>query len=372
MESDIPLLAVLIRLALFAASFLVVGFFACSETAFLSMDKWAVEGLRDAGDRRAAVLRGLDEDFRNTTSALLIGTNVFTVLASVMLASLADILAFGETLTTAILPLLLTALMFFLSQLVPKTYASRAPTEIALSVAPVLSFVTAVLRPVSQILSFGPYLLARLVGKNAHSAESVSDEPVRLAVDLAAEEGQVDKEAGEVIVGVLDSSDTTVADVMVPLPSAFVLDEETTLEDALAELRQHRFSRVPVVDKAGKVVGLVYLKDVLRQVLREPQSPLTVGDIMREPLRVSPTDNILDVLGPMRKGRVHLAVVADGDRTVGIVTLDDILEEIVGDIPEAQLGRTPLKKQPVDVRTSVPGLAESDAFDTWGMDGNAR
>ena len=108
-----------------------------------------------------------------------------------------------------------------------------------------------------------------MVGKNA-IPRSVSDEPVRLAVDLAAEEGQVDKEAGEVIVGVLDSSDTTVADVMVPLPSAFVLDEETTLEDALAELRQHRFSRVPVVDKAGKVVGLVYLKDVLRQVLREP------------------------------------------------------------------------------------------------------
>jgi putative hemolysin len=370
MESDIPLWAVGLRLVLFFASFLIVGFFAASETAFLSMDKWAVEGLKDE-DRRAKVLSDLEKDFRNTTSALLIGTNVFTVLSSVMAASLADILAFNETLRNAVLPLAITALMFFFSQLVPKTYASRSPTEMALAVAPVLSVISRVLRPVSSILSLGPHLLAQSVGESARSVESISDEPVRLAVDLAAEEGQVDKDAGEVIVGVLDSSDIRVSDIMVPLPSAFVFEENTRVKDALNQLRAHRFSRVPVVDGGGEVVGLVYMKDVLRQVMKEPDCRKNVRDIMRKPLRVSPSDSVLDVLGPMRKDRIHLAVVFDGEHTVGIVTLDDVLEEIVGDMPDAAVGRVLSKKapyeEPHDMKRVVSGLQESDAFDAVGL-----
>lgn len=375
MESDIPLWAVGLRLVLFVASFLVVGFFAAAETAFLSMDKWAVEGLKDE-DQRAKVLSDLEKDFRNTTSALLIGTNVFTVLSSVMAASLADILAFNETLRSAVLPLFVTALMFFFSQLVPKTYASRSPTEMALAVAPALSVITRVLRPVSTVLSLGPHLLARSVGENAANGEAVSDEPVRLAVDLAAEEGRVDRDAGEVIVGVLDSSDIRVSDIMVPLPSAFVFEENTKVKDALYQLRTHRFSRVPVVDREGKVVGLVYMKDVLRQVVKEPDCPLEVRDIMREPLRVSPSDNILDVLRPMRQGRVHLAVVVDGDRTAGIVTLDDILEEIVGDMPETAVGRALARRPPqdrhVETKAVARELGEPDALDTAEMNENNR
>ncbi|HHY75320.1 MAG TPA: DUF21 domain-containing protein [Firmicutes bacterium] len=368
MESDIPLWSVGIRLILFFASFLIVGFFAASETAFLSKDKWAVEGLKEDGDRRAAILSDLDKDFRNTTSALLIGTNVFTVLTSVMAASVADLLALGGTLKSTVLPLAVTAFMFFFSQLVPKTYASRAPTELALSVAPVLAVLTKVLRPVSSVLSLGPHLLAQSVGEDEEGAGAVSDEPVRLAVDLAAEEGQVDREAGEVIVGVLDSSDIRVADIMVPLPSAFVFEENTRVQDALEELRVHRFSRVPVVDGEGKVVGLVYMKDVLRQVLREPDSRLLVRDIMRRPLRVSPSDSILDVLAPMRQDRIHLAVVVDGDRAVGIVTLDDVLAEIVGDIQEAVVDRPSpsTSSQPYEMKAVVGGLGEHDAFDAVG------
>lgn len=375
MESDIPLWALGLRLVLFIASFLIVGFFAASETAFLSKDRWAVEGLKDE-DRRAQVLSDLDRDFRNTTSALLIGTNVFTVLASVMAASLANILALNETISSTVLPLAITALMFFFSQLVPKTYASRSPTELALTVAPVLSVISRVLRPVSSVLSLGPHLLAQSVGNGSETEESVSDEPVRLAVDLAAEGGQVDRDAGEVIVGVLDSSDIRVSDVMVPLPSAFVFDENIKVQEALNQLRTHRFSRVPVVDGDGRVVGLVYMKDVLRQVMKEPGCTLEVREIMRKPLRVSPSDSILDVLGTLRKDRVHLAVVVDGGQTVGIVTLDDILEEIVGDMHETAVGKVQPKKPshepPRGMKAVVSGLGESDAFDTAELNGFGR
>ncbi|MGI6633489.1 MAG: hemolysin family protein [Bacillota bacterium] len=373
MESDVPLLPVIIRSTLFLISFLIVGFFAGSETAFLSMDAWAVEGLKETGDRRAALLSALNEDSRNTTSAILIGTNVFTVLASVMGASLADLFRAGETFSGTILPLMITALMFFFSQLVPKTYASKSPTEMALAVAPLLNWITTVLKPMSTVLSLGPYLVAKFVGKKAESEQSISDAPVRLAVGLAAEEGQVDKEEGEVIVGVLDSSDTLVADIMVPLANAFVFSPETTVSDALHDIRQKRFSRVPVVSKDGNVEGLVYMKDVLRQAVKEPGCRLPVTSLMRPPLRVAPTDNILDVLAPMRKNRVHLAIVVDGQKPVGIVTLDDILEEIVGVMPEAVRGRPAQRKQSPPARVVVregfeEGYSESDGFETVSLE----
>lgn len=371
MESDIPLSAVLVRSILFFVSFLALAFFAGSETAFLSMDSWAVEGLKAAGDRRAGLLSKLREDSRNTTSALLIGTNIFTVLASVMGASLADLFDVNETFANAVLPLLITTLMFFFSQLVPKTYASKSPTEMAFAVAPALSLLTRVLRPVSTVLSLGPHALARVVGKRASIGQSVSDEPVRLAVDLAAQEGKVDREEGEVIVGVLDSSDTKVADIMVPLTSAFIFSPDTKVGDALRKLRQNRFSRVPVVSRDGEVVGLVYMKDVVRQALRDSDGELPVSSLMRPPLRVAPTDNILDVLAPMRKDRVHLAIVVDGGRAVGIVTLDDILEEIVGAMPEAARGRTGQKRQGSSHVTFGAGYSESDGLGTLNIDENA-
>lgn len=368
MESDVPLAAVAVRSLLFLASFLTLGFFAGSETAFLSADIWSVEGLKSTGDRRADLLSALLKDSRNTTSALLIGTNVSTVLASVMAASLAGLLGVNRVFAATVMPLVITALMFFFAQLVPKTYASKFPTEMALIVAPVLSWLSRVLKPASTVLSTGPYILAKLVAKKAAPGQSVSDEPVRLAVGMAAEEGRVDKEEGEVIVGVLDSSDTKVADIMVPLPGAFVFAPDTDVSAALRDYRRTRFSRVPVVAEDGDVVGLVYMKDLLRQIMKEPDRRAPVSSFMRPPLRVAPGDNILDVLAPMRKDRVHLAIVDDKGKAVGIITLDDILEEIVGAMPEAARSRATQKKHPSAGATPGDGFSEADGFDAVTFD----
>lgn len=369
MDADVPLSLILIRFLLFSVSFTARCLFAGSETAFLSVDKWAVEGLAASGDRRARVLLSLARDSRNTISALLIGTNICTVLASVMGASIASLLGAGEIVTMAVVPLAITGLLFFFSELVPKTYSASMPSEIALTIAPTLSVLVAVFRPVSVVLSAVPNLFASMLGERKDSPLPSSDEPVRAALDLAAEEGQVGKEDGEVITGVLDSSDTRVRDIMVPLDKVTTLDPRTPVREALAAFRMHRFSRVPVALRdSGDVPGVVYMKDIVREAMKAGGCRTPVRTLMRPPFLASPSENLLDVLARMRKNRVHFAVVSEDGRPIGIVTMEDILTEIVGDTGASNTsGDAPQSPDTSPlVARSDDGMAEGDALEFAG------
>ena len=362
MDADVPLATTLIRSLILIASFLARSFFAGSETAFLSMDKWAVEGLASTGDRRASILSRLAKDTRSTISALLIGTNVCTVLTSVMGASLASLLGASEAVTLAIIPLVITGLLFLFTELVPKTYSAGMPTETALNIAPVLSVLVSVLRPISYVLSAVPNLFAGILSERKASPPQSSDEPVRVALDLAAEEGQVGKEDGEVITGVLDSSDTRVKDVMIPIDQVTALSPETPVCDALAAFRSHRFSRVPVLSiDSGEVLGIVYMKDVVREAMKAPACTTPIKTLMRTPFKASPTENLLDVLARMRKNRVHFVVVAEDKQALGIVTMEDILTEIVGDIPQDKPAKATERRGTATLAVrSDDGMTESD------------
>jgi len=368
MDADVPLATVVVRSLIFIVSFLARSFFAGSETAFLSMDKWAVEGLASTGDPRARVLSRLEKDTRSTISAILIGTNVCTVLASVLGASIASLLGASEMVMLAIVPLALTALLFLLTELVPKTYSAGMPTEIALAIAPALSVLVSVLRPISFVLSAVPNMFAGMLSERKAAPPPSSDEPVRVALDLAAVEGQVDKEDGDVITGVLDSSDTRIKDVMIPISQVTTLSSETPVCDALATFSSHRFSRVPVTSpETGEVLGIVYMKDVVREAMKAPACVTPIKTLMRAPFRASPAENLLDVLARMRKNRVHFAVVSEDRRTLGIVTMEDILTEIVGDIPEDRPAKMAERRGPtVLVARPDDGMTESDGYDFAG------
>jgi putative hemolysin len=327
---DVPFLDVAARATLFVLSFCAIGFFSGSETAYLGMDKLAIQGLHASGDRKAGTLVSLMEDRENTLSALLIGTNVFTVLASVMSASIAGLYGITSASGLAAVSLATTAVVFMFSELVPKNYAAENPTETALIVAVPLAAVVRWLTPASVVLSRLPSLLAMSLSPKNEAVAAESDSAVRLALDLAGDEGGVNKEDSEVIVGVLDSSDTRVSEVMTPLSKAFVLSPDTSLAEVLDGFGQHRFSRIPVVASDSEtVLGVVYVKDVMR-ALRSEKPDARVDAIMRPPFFASHDETVLDLLSRMRKARVHFAVVTEGDRPVGLATMDDLLEEILG------------------------------------------
>ncbi len=356
MDTDIPILAVGVRALVFVLSFLAIGFFSGSETAFLGMDVWAVEGLLSLNDKRAEKLRLLHETRETTISALLVGTNVFTVLASVMAMSIAILLGAQGAVKAVAVPLAVTLLVFVFAELVPKSYASEKPTETALYVAMPLFSVVGCLRPVARFVQGVPVALSKLCRSKTGAAISSSDEAVRVALDLAGEESGSTKEDADVISGVLDSSDVSLGQIMIPIEQAVVFSPETTCQDALAIFKKYRFSRVPVFDKrTGQVTGLVYLKDVVRCVHIASEGPgrlqsgcpKTVGGIARGVFVVDAGQKVLDVLARMRQNRIHLAVVLRGPKPVGIVTIEDLIEEILGDIPED------VSAMPVDAQAPV-------------------
>lgn len=362
MNADVPLWQIVVRLLVLIGSFLARGFFAASETAFLSMDRWAIAGLKSSGDRRAGLLSALAADSSSTISALLIGTNVFTVLASVMGASIASLLGANSAVAVVIMPLAITAATFVFSELVPKSWAATRPTETALAAAVALSATVSVLRPIAVVLSAVPRIFAGVLADRKAPVSPGSDEPVRVAVELAAGKGQVEKEDGEAIVGVLDSSDTCISDVMVPMSAVTTFVPETKVCDALSAFRLHHFSRVPVVPGGGdQVLGVAYMKDVVREAMKTPGCQSAVRDLMRPLFTVSPADNLLDVLARMRRNRVHFAVVWDGNRSLGIATMEDILREIVGDTKEDARPKS-LRRRSVTGSTadSDEGMLERD------------
>ncbi len=335
MSSDVPLPmphGILTRLVIFLASVGLVGFFALCETAFLAMDRLAVDKLSGEGHRQARKLRGLAEDSSTTVSAILVGTNVFTVIASASAASLAFGLGFGSLVSGGLVPAFTTAVLFVLSELVPKTYAAQRPTEMALWVAGALTASVRILRPVSVVLAVIPTCFTGLLKKRAGRISVQTDEAVRVAAGVAGQNGYVNPDETHVILGVLDSSDKVVSQVMVPLAKAAVHSPEATLGEAARAFTDRPFSRVPVVEpKTGSVLGIVYIKDVMNRLLApggsEQESVMTVA---RKPYYARSDQNLLDLLAFMRKVNVHMVVVLEEGSAAGIVTMEDLLEEILG------------------------------------------
>lgn len=343
MNADIPIVSVLLRAVLLVISVLAVGFFEGAETAFLAMDKWVISSLASEGDKRARVLQNLKDNSENTVSAILVGTNVFTILVSVSALSIAISLGFNKSVHVTVVSLLATVVVFIFSELIPKTYTANAPTESALAVAVPLEIAVKVLSPVAYVMAALP---GALVSVFSRGKKTVSDEPeseVLAIFEIAEEDGYVTPEDKDVIEGVFSSRSKTMADIMQPWDKVVAYGPNVTLWEAVDLFDSHRYSRVPVVSAEGsQVIGVVYIKDVVREVVSNPDNKaLPVTSVMRPPHHVLAGDNILSVFSRLQRMKVHLAVVVQGNKPVGIVTMEDLLEELVGDIPEeVSLGET--------------------------------
>lgn len=336
MNTDVSLVSVLLRVTLFIVSLLAVGFFAGAETAFLAMDKWVIKSLSNEGNERARLLQALEQNSKNTLSALLVGTNIFTILVSVTALSIAYSFGFRGPVNVAIVSLVTTAFVFVFSELVPKTYAARVPTEAALSVSIPLGFAVRILSPVSYMMAVIPSLLVSILSRSKKDAFQKPESEVLAIFEMAEEDGYVKPEDKDVIDSVFNSKQKAVAEIMQPMKNVVTYKIGVTLWECIGLFDSHRYSRVPVVTGSGdKVAGVVYIKDAIREVVSNPENgSLPVTSVMRLPYLVQAGENILRVFSRLKRKKVHLAVVVQGKQPVGIITMDDLLEELVGDIPE--------------------------------------
>lgn len=330
------LISNIIRGILLVFSLVVRAFFAGSETAFLAMDKWAVDSLANEGDERALLLKKMKENSKNTVSALLVGTNICTILFSVLAVSLSYAIGLEGPAYLGLVSLLTTAVVFVFSDLMPKTFAAKAPTHVALSVAVPLDVSVRILSPAAYLMGAVPSLLTSLFSRKRGKVPDKPQEEVLTVLDMAEENGYVKPEDKDVIDSIFDIKDKKVKDIMTPFENVVAFEPSTTILTAIESFKEHGYSRVPVVcPDTGEVMGVLYIKDAVGEVVRHPENgSLPITSIMREPYIVNASDSILKVLSRLKKDKVHMAIVMQGSSPVGIVTMQDLIEELIGDISE--------------------------------------
>ncbi|MGG7566351.1 HlyC/CorC family transporter [Rhodovulum sp. DZ06] len=318
------------------------AFFSGSETALTASSRAKLHGLADKGDERAATALRLTEDGERLIGAILLGNNLVNILAASLATSLFTAL-FGES-GVALATLVMTVLVLVFAEVTPKTYAITTPEAAATRVARPISLVVRVLAPVVAAVGAFVRLLLRAVGVKADpDARVLAHEEIKGAIDLHHSEGAVEKDDRDRLLAALDLRHREVSEVMAHRSVIESVDVDLPPREILAFCLASTYTRIPVwKDEPENIVGVLHAKDLLRAVQKVNETEgwegidhLSVAEIAMEPWFVPDTTSLDDQMRAFLQRRSHFALVVDeyGDLQ-GLLTLEDILEEIVGDIAD--------------------------------------
>jgi CBS domain containing-hemolysin-like protein len=333
-------------------AFFVVASAFCSgtETALTALGDARARQLRDAGGRRARMLSVWIDHPERVLSTLLIGNTLVAVGAGALAAAIADGLAHGmgwSTATTvAVTTAVTTAVILFAGEIVPKTLAKRHPVRIALSAIPVVRVLAAVLWPVTSAVQRATDVAVRLLGGAAEPSPSVTGEEIEYLIEMGTKEGVLDEVKEELLNSVLEFADRIAKEIMVPRTRMVAIDRAAPPDELFRIVTENPFSRMPVYEgSVDNVVGILLVREIIGEVRRGGSQPFALDRYLKKPFFVPEQMKISRLLKEMQRRRTHLAVVVDEfGGTSGLVTLEDCLEEIVGEIQdEADVESAPVK-----------------------------
>jgi Mg2+/Co2+ transporter CorB len=328
-------LTVLLILAAILALLLLSAFFSGSETALTAASPSRINQFAEDGDRRARLVARLIERKERLIGAILLGNNTVNILASALATSLL-IGMFGEA-GVVYATIGMTALVVVFAEILPKTYAIRHADRMAMSVAPVLRPLVAVLAPVTRGIAALVLGLLRLFGAGEDRADwSVADQ-VRGLVDLHAREGTMRKHYRDMLRSILDLAEVDVGEIMVHRKAMTAIDASLPPRQIVAQVFDSPYTRFPLWrDNPDNIIGVLHAKSLFQAVQSSADvDRLDVAELATEAWFVPESTSLADQLAAFRARRVHLALVVDEyGALVGLVTLEDILEEIVGEISD--------------------------------------
>ena len=319
----IQLVVLVILLALSA-------FFSSAETALTTVNRLRVRTLVDDGNPKAIILAKIIDDPGKLLSALLIGNNIVNISAS----SIATVLAtnfFGSA-GAGISTGVMTLLVLIFGEVTPKTMASLKAEKMALNYAKIVYVIMLVFTPLIFILDLLSGGLLRLLGIDPDKRDdSVTEEDLRTIVEAGHEDGVLETEEHKMINNVFDFGDHQAKDIMVPRVDMCFLKLDATYEDFMELYKEEKFTRIPVYEETrDNVVGILNVKDLL---LYDRSKEFHVKDFLRKAYYTYEFKNTSELMVEMRKNSISIAIVLDEyGATAGLVTLEDLLEEIVGDI----------------------------------------
>jgi len=310
-----------------------------SEASLLAVSRRELSKAARAGDRRAHVLLSITErgDFLHV---FVVCNNVLVLIISTLMTHLLRRYsgpdAVGAEMMENVGHLAMVATILVFGELVPKTYGSLRPGPSARAVAGLMSWLLRVLKPVVALMTWISHGLLRLLGASAgRTAHFVTAEEIRAAADLGEEEGTVRPEEGEMLDSVMELGERTVRDIMVPRVDIVAVPEDATLDELVEVAVDSGFSRIPIyAESIDDVIGVIYVNDILRNLSRgERETPL--ADLARTPILAPESKSLDEMLWELRDQKVHIAIVIDEfGGTEGLVTIEDILEELVGEIED--------------------------------------
>lgn len=336
-----PSTLILSEIALLALLILLSGFFSGSEIALFSTNRVKIRKLAEEGDRNARVLEELLSRPNRLLTAILVGNNLVNIGAAAIATSLA-IQFFGSKgvgLATGVM----TLLVLIFGEITPKGVATRNSERISLLVARPIATLVKLLYPIVKVLVFITKPIVTAFGGKSN-IPFVTEEEIKMLVEVGEKEGVIEKEEKEMIKGIFEFGETTAKEVMVPRIDMKCISADATIEDGIKLALETGHSRFPVFEESvDNIIGILYTKDILRYL---DKRKLKLRQIIRPAYYVPETKKLDELLEEMQEKKTQIAIVVDEyGGTAGLVTLEDIIEEIVGEIwEEHEVIERPIQK----------------------------
>ena len=303
------------------------AFFSATETAFSSLNRVRIKNMAAEGNKRAALVLKLSERYDRTLSSILIGNNVVnigtTAIATLLFVKWLG--ASGATVSTAVT----TVVVLVFGEITPKTIAKEVPEAFALAVAPLLNALNMLLTPINFLFSQWKKLIARLL--NISGSAGITEEEILTLVNEAEQSGSIGEEDADMIENVFAFNDCRVDDVLTPRVDIVAAEENVSMDDMAALFLRSEYTRIPIYrESIDHIIGTVHLHDFFQLTYT---SGASLASIITPVIFVPPSAIIGELLNTLQSEKRHMAVVTDEyGGTMGIVTLEDILEELVGEI----------------------------------------
>ncbi len=342
---------------------LLSAFFSSAETAFSSVNTIRLKYLIQNGSKRAKHTLKLVENFEHVLTTILTGNNVVNIAA----ASIATVIFvgfwpnYGVTISTAVM----TILVLIFGEITPKTYAKKHAEQFALLITPILQFFIWILKPISIIFTGIQILTNRIF--TFQEPDAVSEDELLTYVSEVQQEGGINENEEEMIRSVIDFDDLTVEDILTPRVRVIAISDKEDIKVIIHTFKHSGYSRLPVYDTSiDHIVGTINHKDFYNLVVLENKS---LSEIINPPVFVTEYMKATDLLSLLRENKMHMAIVKDEyGGTIGIVTMEDILEDIVGEIWDEHDTIVESIVKVTDKQYRVKGYTDIDIFfETLGL-----
>lgn len=331
-----PPSTILIDAVIIAVSLVAVAVVSGAESSFISVNKIRIRSLIDKGDKRAMAVQKMLDQHDRLFSVVILSGNLFTILATSIGTALFIRLLGPET-GIIVATIMMTFLTVVFGELTPKTFAVTHSEAVSLFLARPMRVYMKLITPLIWIFHQSTAVILKMLGvKEKPSVPYVTEDEIKTMINIGEEEGTIESEEKDLLHRVFEFGDTEVSEAMVPRTETVAVDYDTSVKEILELVSEKGYSRYPVMKETiDNIKGMLYVKDILITMSQTDVSHLSAGNFMRDAYFIPENKMVTRLLDDMQKDKVHIAVVMDEyGGTAGLITLEDIMEQIVGGLQD--------------------------------------